>query len=337
MTNYEGREILDEDELHDAFVELFPQGWCGADVMAELAPDGWEKSPLLAVYHPSAKQVYEESVRMHRNLLSLPFKRKDDAPPPPPEPTLEQIEAEHVMGDIEPERECQELVGRCLWDLFSDNHEVTDAEGRLLDLGSMRASGGFLAEVVNRQGGPKPIPRDTEFDNEMFNKMFTPDVLANPKYADMVQGLRKEMFGDGGYTYMDFYMGTGMVSGRADLGPVYRMIFKRLKARGMDWKYTFPRLYAVDMRPLGKALNEQKRQESGETEDFEEYDPSAEFEKMQEEEMKDREVSELRESLDESYRESVAEAQDRAPPLTVQMYEEVYGDDPVGWPPEVQE
>jgi hypothetical protein len=321
---------LTEDELHELFTRLFPQGWAGADVMAELAPTGWAASPLAAVFHPSARQLYDESIRMRRNLENLPFKRKEDAPPPPPEPTFEEFEASYEPGPVEPERECQELVGLCLWDIFSANHNVFAEDGRVADLGSMRAGGGFLAGVVNRQGGPKPPPKEEpEFLKEMYKS-------AGPEQSAMMEMLRKEMVGDGGYTYIDFYMGTHMVGGRADLSPVYEMIFRRLRALGCDWKYVFPRLYAVDFRPLAKAMEDQKRAESGEPE-FENYDPSAAFEKEQDEANKDREISELRESLDEAHRESVAAAQDQEPPATVKAYRAVYGDFPEGWPPTVEE
>jgi hypothetical protein len=61
------------------FDQLFPEGFAGGDVMSEIASEGWEKSPLLAVFHPSPEQVYEETLRLHRNLQSLPW-RKADAP-----------------------------------------------------------------------------------------------------------------------------------------------------------------------------------------------------------------------------------------------------------------
>jgi len=37
--------------------------------------------------------------------------------------------------------------------VFSDGHQVTATDGRVLDLGSFRGSGGFLAEILNRQTG----------------------------------------------------------------------------------------------------------------------------------------------------------------------------------------
>ena len=68
-----------EAELEAEFDRLFPQGFAGPDVLQELAPDGWENSPLLAVFHPSVEQIYEESLRLHRNLGKL--RRPDDQRP----------------------------------------------------------------------------------------------------------------------------------------------------------------------------------------------------------------------------------------------------------------
>lgn len=328
-TNFEGKPILDEDELKAEFAALFPHGWAGPDVMAELAPEGWEKSPLVAVFHPSLDQVYEESVRIHRNMADFPG-RKPDAPPPPPEPTRAEVEADYAYGDVEPARECQELVGRCLWEVFSDNHEVSADDGRLLDLGSSRAAGGFLAEVLNAQGGPPPLPRPEM--PAQFQKMFEAPPDAGPQVLEMIAQMRKEMLGDGGYTYLDFYMGNTMMSGRADLTPVYTMIFRRLYARGMDWVYHFPRLHLVDFRPLKKQMDEQKRLEEGGAE-FEGYDPEAAMAEEEADRKKDEELAEMRERLDEGHREAVAAAREEEPPAVVRAYAAVYGDFPEGWPP----
>ena len=122
-----------------------------------------------------------------------------------------------------------------------------------------------------------------------------------------------------------------MASGRADLLPVYAMIFRRMYARGMDWKYHFPRLYAVDMRPLKKQLDEQQK---GDEPEWAGYDPSAAFEEDVEETKKDEEIAKLRESLDEGHQQAVEAAKDQPPPATVRAYELVYGAFPEGWPPE---
>ena len=138
-----------DTELVTEFDRLFPQGFSGEDVLRELAPAGWENSPLLAVNHPSVAQLYDEAVRLHRNLCDL--RRSDDERPLPPEPTLNEIAQGFREHPVDAQLEVRELVGQCLWDIFSDNHEVIAADERVLDLGSFRASGEFLADYLNRQ------------------------------------------------------------------------------------------------------------------------------------------------------------------------------------------
>jgi hypothetical protein len=272
--------------LEAEFDRLFPRGFAGSDVVRELAPSGWENSPLRAVFHPSVEQVYQETVRIHRNLGML--RRPDDPRPVPPEPTIEEIARDFRDVPLEAEREIGELVGMCLWDVFSDSHEVVDRDARVLDLGSFRGSGGFLADALNRQ-----------------------------------TGVRK-------YDYMDFYMGTSWVAGRADLGAVYRLIFYRLQSRGLDWVYHFPRIHLVDFRPLKKALDESREPE------WAGYCPSDSLAKEAEDAKRDREIAEARQALEEGYWEEVEEALKGPPPSTVIAYEAVYGRFPRGWPPRVR-
>ena len=167
-----------------------------------------------------------------------------------------------------------------------------------------------------------------------MNKMFPPTEGLEPRVAEAINAMRKEMFGDGGYTYLDFYMGTGTVSGRCDLQPVYEMIFRRLRTRGMDWEYHFPRLHLVDFRPLKKQIEEQER---GDEPEWTGYDPAAAFEEEQENRQKDEEIAEMREKLDEGHREAVEAAREHEPPATVRAYQAVYGEFPKGWPPDVDE
>jgi hypothetical protein len=96
-------------------------------------------------FHPTVEQVYEESVRMHRNLAS--FGKKDA--PPRPDPTFAEIQAEYRERPFEAEREVRDLLGMCLWDIFSDNHEVIAPDGRIFDIGSFRGAGGFIADYLN--------------------------------------------------------------------------------------------------------------------------------------------------------------------------------------------
>ncbi len=197
-------------ELHSLFDELFPHGFAGADVLAEIAPEGWEQSPLLACFHPSVEQLFKERVALHRNLEELRRlglrRRGETAGDSRPEPTLEDVRREYEASPIEEEEEVTELVGLCLWDVFSDNHDVIAANGRLADIGSFRGAGALLDEHLTR-------------DEEGWRR------------------------GD----YLRFYLGTIWISRRADLTPVYAMIFRRLKAVGADWVYHFPELGIVEL------------------------------------------------------------------------------------------
>ena len=282
MSEY-ASDRYEESKCVEIFRRLFPQGISGDGVMRELAPEGWEISPLLHVFHPSVEQVFKESQQVHRNIESL--RRPDDRRPPTPGPTLEEVRKTYRDPPVEPKRELGELVGRCLWDIFSDNHEVLDAEGRCVHLGSFRGSGGFIAEFLNDE------------------------------------------IGEERYDYMDFYLGTLWVSGRADLTPVYEMIFRRLRAHGLDWVYHFPRLYAVDLRPLKEALDKTDAPEwSG-------YSPENALAQEREEKERDEAHEELREILDKGYRDALEAANLRPPSDTVQAYQRVYGRFPRGWPP----
>jgi len=282
MTSFSA-DSYSEADLEAEFDRLFPQGFAGPDVLQELGPGGWQNSPLLAVFHPSLAQTYEETLRFHRNSRKL--RRPDDQRLLRPEPTLDEVAGEFRERPIEAEQEVRELVGECLWDVFSDSHEVVGPDGRVLDLGSFRASGGFLAEILNRQTSAEH------------------------------------------YDYMTFYMGTIWVAQRADLTPMYRMIFRRFRGRRLDWIYHFPRLHAIDLRPLKEALNQEQEP------DWLNYSPSEALAKEEEEKERDRNLASLRETLDEGYREAIEEAVNGPPPATVRAYEEVYGCFPRGWPP----
>lgn len=84
-----GADSYSDAELRAEFGRLFPQGFAGADVVRGIAPEGWEHSPLVAVFHPSLEQVYEEALRFHRRICEL--RRADDERPLPAEPTLEEV------------------------------------------------------------------------------------------------------------------------------------------------------------------------------------------------------------------------------------------------------
>lgn len=282
------RPRLTDAELKEFFDRLFPHGFAGADVLAELAPEGWEKSPLLACFHPSPEQVFQESLQMHRNIEGLVRIRREREPDnpklaPKPEPTLAEVRAEWQDTPVKTAEEVTQLVGLCLWDVFSDNHEVIAADGRVVDIGSFRGAAGFIAECVS---GPNDDWRNMD--------------------------------------YCQFYMGTIWIGQRTDLTPVYRMIFRRLKALAADWEYHFSELGVVDMAPLRTALEQQKP---------EDYSPSEAFAKEQAEQERQEELDRVRAELAEGNAQARREAMALPPPATVRAYEEVFGREPKGWPP----
>ena len=259
------REQLTERECLELFRRLFPQRLAGADLLAELAPSGWERSPLLAAFHPSIEQVHHEAVQVHHNVEAL--LRSCGTTSPRPEPHLDEIRCDWDERPIEVERELRELVGRCVWDVFSDNHRVVAPDGRLVDIGSFRGAAGFVADLLNAE------------------------------------------LGTSRYDYMDFYMGTIDVAGRADLTPVYAAIFGRLARARCDWEYAFPRLHLIELGHRDDTM------------DF--------AERMQHE----RERAEVAETLAASHRQALQQAKQRPPPRTVAAYQQVYGQPPRGWPP----
>jgi len=234
----------------------------------------------------SSRTIYEERVLMHRNLEELRrLRRRRDGSATDtssPEPTLEDVRKEYEPSPVEQDAEVTELVGLCLWDTFSDNHEVIAADGRLADIGSFRGAGAFIDEHLTRE-------RD---------------------------GWRE---GD----YLRFYMGTIWIGQRADLAPVYAMIFSRLKAVGADWVYHFPELGIVELPSRDDELA-----------------PSAPGYSVSQSAVAERnaqrrreEVQRFRAELEEGNARAREEALDREPPATVRAYRGVYGRDPRGWPP----
>ena len=286
MHDEQNRRLTDGD-LHELFDRLFPHGFAGADVLAEIAPDGWERSPLLACFHPSVERVFEESVQLHRNIEALRTARnRGDSTQqademPSSEPTLEEVRSEYQATPVRPHEELTELVGLCLWDVFSDNHDVIAADGRIADIGSFRGAGAFLDEHLTDE-------RDTWQEGD----------------------------------YLRFYLGTIWIAARADLTPVYAMIFRRLRALGADWVYHFPQLGLVDVGAL-----------RDDEESLTRYSPTEALAAERAAREREAEVARFRAEVDEMNDCAREEAMDRPPPATVRGYRQVYGRDPRGWPP----
>jgi hypothetical protein len=279
-------ERLTDAELHALFDRLFPHGFAGADVLAEIAPDGWERSPLVACFHPSVERVFDERLKFHRNLEKLRriHSKRESAgdAASSPEPILDDVRREYQPHPVQQDEELTELMGMCLWDVFSDNHEVIAADGRVADIGSFRGAGAFLDEHLTAS-------RDGWHEGD----------------------------------YLRFYLGTIWIGGRADLTPVYAMIFRRLKTLGSDWVYHFPELGLLELTPpdaeAGLSHAGYSVSEAAVTE-------------MKAQQRRD-EVQQFRADLADMNARAREEAMDHPPPAIVDAYRQVYGRDPRGWPP----
>jgi len=275
--------------------QLFPGGLACPGVLEALCPDGWEQSPLRTAFHPPPEKLYEELLRMRDNLRAVfGYSRKKDPPPDDPPPSFEDFLDDFSPPDPVPAaEEAGRLTGLCLWDIFSDNHDVVLPDGRAAHLGSFRSSADEIASFFYDRHGP-----------------------ANEGAAD---------FMNMNMDYMEFYMGTRLIAHRTSLQPVYRLIFSRLREAGCEWRYSFPRLSLVRLDQIKASENARPEWES--------YNPSAAFAAEEEQHEKEEELARMEGSLETAWRESIEAARHRPPPETVQAYHDIYRHWPSGWPP----
>ncbi|MBV8101131.1 MAG: hypothetical protein JOZ31_18465 [Verrucomicrobia bacterium] len=157
---------LSDEESFALLKRMFPGGLRSADLLTALCPEGWQNSSFKSLLE--GESLVEEG----------------------------KTEADRLGY----------LVGLCLWDALSDNHDLILPEGRLAHLGSFRATAGIISDFFH----------SASLDAS---------------------------WGDEGY--LDFYMGTWSIMDRTALKPIYRYIFERLQEAGFDWKYSFSRLYII--------------------------------------------------------------------------------------------
>jgi hypothetical protein len=197
---------MNEDECFELLNALFPSGPAGEDVALALAPGGWARSALAEVFHPSSERVYEEVVALHTSLAKL--RPRDGKAGISVEPTREKVLEHYEQTPSAPSAEIAELIGMCLWDVFSDNHEVLVPDGSVVDLGSFRAAAALIGRWVDQRTGSIHDPTS-------------------------------------------FCLGTALISGRANLKPVYQLIFRRMQSRGPFRQSASSRSARRTTRPSG--------------------------------------------------------------------------------------
>lgn len=201
-TNSEGKEIL--NYIFKDFSRLYK----------EIAPNGWINSEYIHFLHPTPKQQCEENKIITDNINKLLKKKNQKEKEYSDESEFKQDE----LINIPELEEFLYVLGLCVYDIFSNNHEVVGHDAKIYDFGSFRGSGRFIAEFFNK-----------EFDN--LNK---------------------------NYDYLDFYMGSIWIKSRGDLLPFYEFIFNNLKEFNCDWNYSFPRLLLIDPKKVfGSAVDDE--------------------------------------------------------------------------------
>jgi hypothetical protein len=120
--------------------------------------------------------------------------------------SFKEFTTEFESTPVDEQYEIVSIFGDCIWNVFSNNHTVFNENFESYDFGSWRCSGGFIADVINK-----------------------------------LQLVPEKPFG-----YMDFYMGNAFTEHRADLTPLYKFIFKKLKAKNLDWEFSFPQMGLVN-------------------------------------------------------------------------------------------
>ncbi|MDQ3682976.1 MAG: hypothetical protein M3352_07890 [Bacteroidota bacterium] len=185
---------------------------------------------------------------------------------------------------VEPVDEQYEIVsifGDCIWNIFSNNHTVLNENNESYDLGSWRGSGHFIADVINK--------------------------------LQLVPGKS--------FDYMDFYMGGFFTEERADLTCVYEFIFEKLKAKNLDWEYSFPKMGLINFN-----------KEDDEKDVPENYNAAAAVKKQLEKEEHQNEINKLQGSFDEIYKAEYEEARYKKPSAEVMAYFNIYRRYPKGHP-----
>lgn len=174
-----------------------------------------------------------------------------------------------------------------------------------------------------------PRPLDNVYD---AYQAVIRDELESPIHPGIVHELPKYFEGRRRAAHAPAYERIGRTSNagprflqtpRADLAPVYAMIFSRLKAAGADWVYHFPELGIVE---LPSRDDDPAPSATG-------YSVSQSAVAELNAQRRRAEVQRVRAELEEANARAREETLDREPPATVRAYRQVHGRDPRGWPP----
>ena len=260
---------LTDTQALEFLEKLFPNGLADPALLATTCPDGWENSPLRLAFHPGDEQRYAEHVSFLKNLSRLRLGKRSamgarrtwrnklninhssNFSPPEPIPTFDEFLKKYPTTGEKPNpiEEWVELLGLCLWDILSDNHNLILPDDSEINFGSFRTAGALIDDFASGD-----LPSTGRMDS---------------------------------YGYMRFYMGTAMISGRTDLRPVYKLIFTRLKSINCRWRHSFPELHLIDFSHLKETKPEDYNPSQALAEETEQKKKQAELRRMRQRIAKD--------------------------------------------------
>ncbi len=195
--------------------------------------------------------------------------------------SFEKFIKDIITNPVDAQYEMVSIFGDCIWNIFSNNHTVFTTNSESYNLGSWKGTSGFIADVINKL----------------------------------------QLVSDKSFDYTDFYMGGIFTNERADLTPVYEFIFKKLKAKHLDWEYSFSRMGLLNFK-----------KDENEKDDIENYSPSEALKKQLENEKQQNETDKLQQQLVDIYNLEYEEAHYKNPTPEVMAYYNVYRHYPKGHP-----
>jgi len=236
---------------------------------------------------------------------------------PPIAELPDEVRAALATGADPSDHASLELLGCCLWDIFSDNHDVVDAEGRVYHLGSFRGTGDFLADRMEIR-----YPDDPGFDYVDFY-MGTCGVDGPAAvYRWIFEGL-KEAGCDWIYAFPRIQLLKLGDPSRPDVA-----LAGEDPASGSDdppaGGTTHDPTGGTTHDPTGGTADPPAGGTGDRRGDAADDDPDART--------RERSLREFAASLDRAHEEAVRKAREQPLPATVAAYRAVYGRLPEGWP-----
>jgi len=189
---------VSEKKVWKMFLKLFPNGLTSKEIFKALIPNGLKNSTFVLCYHPTDEIYYRQHIECTKNTSHLDVLCSEKLNEPvKPKPILdyETVIKENKPTRIQTKLEMAQILGDCIWDVFSGNNEVFSNNGWIYHLGSWRGTGSFLSDYIKK------------FDSLHFD------------YMNFYMGTQ----------------GMNVYPKEVEFEKIYLYIFKLLKKNKLDW------------------------------------------------------------------------------------------------------